>query len=225
MKNALYNELVIQRKECRSCRGLGNPASADLREYDSGEIGPWTRLHGDLEAEIMVVGQDWGDTAYFKANRGLDNLRNPTMLTLEKLFRASGFGFSLQGYDHGERGLFLTNAILCLKAGGLQAKVEPSWFKNCGKLFLRRQIEIISPKVVVALGQRAHEAILAEFGVKKGRFREAVESKQGVSLPGGSQFGGHHTCAAGQGRVIQRVGNPPRKVGQPTGSESLEGPW
>jgi len=32
-------------------------------------------------------------------------------------------------------------------------------------------------------------------------------------------------CAAGQGRVIQRVEIPPRKVGQPPGSKSLEVCW
>ncbi|NIA30362.1 MAG: hypothetical protein GWP06_10685 [Actinobacteria bacterium] len=194
MKKTQYDKLVIRRKKCRACRGLQNPAAANLKEYDSDEIGPWTQLHGDLEAEIMVVGQDWGDTNYYEANRGLDNLRNRTMLTLEKLLHASGFGVSLKAYDHGGRGLFLTNAILCLKTGGMQATVEPSWFKNCGRLFLRQQIKIVSPKVVVALGQRAYEAILAEFSVKKGPFRKAVESKQGISLPCGSQLFAVYHC-------------------------------
>ena len=194
MKQILYDELVIRRKECRACRGLRNPAEAELREYDSGDIGPWSRLHGDLNADIMVVGQDWGDTKYFQSNCGLDNLRNPTIRTLENLLRATGFGTSLQTYEHGDCGLFLTNAILCLKDGGLQAAVDSTWFKNCGRLFLRPQIEIVSPQVVVSLGQRAHEAILAEFGIKKGPFRNAVESKHGISLPCGSQLFAVYHC-------------------------------
>jgi hypothetical protein len=28
--------------------------------------------------------------------------------------------------------LFFTNAVLCLKAGGMQARVMPEWFTNCG---------------------------------------------------------------------------------------------
>ena len=36
---------------------------------------------------------------------------------------------------------------------------------------------------------------------------------------------GHTCCAAGQGRVIQRVRSPPRKAGQPPGSKSLEALW
>jgi putative transposase len=39
------------------------------------------------------------------------------------------------------------------------------------------------------------------------------------------EFQGQLICAAGQGRVIQRVGYPSRKVGQPPGSKSLEAGW
>jgi len=35
----------------------------------------------------------------------------------------------------------------------------------------------------------------------------------------------HLHSAAGQGRIIKRVRIPPRKVGQPSGSESLEAAW
>jgi hypothetical protein len=38
-------------------------------------------------------------------------------------------------------------------------------------------------------------------------------------------FAGRCLSAAGQGRVIQRVRTPPRKAGQPPGSESLETDW
>jgi uracil-DNA glycosylase len=116
------------------------------------------------------------------------------MITLQKLFRAAGFGVSLESYDCGIHGLFLTNAILCLKTGGLQGEVESDWFANCGKLFLRNQIEIVSPKVVVALGQRAYEVIASEFGIKKGAFRKAVESMQGISLTSGSQLFAVYHC-------------------------------
>ncbi|MCA9972143.1 MAG: uracil-DNA glycosylase family protein [Anaerolineales bacterium] len=202
MKKALYADLVAQRKACDACPDLKNPF---LLQFDSNEIGPWTRLHGDLNAEIMVVGQDWGDTRYFKTNQGLDDLRNPTTRMLEQLLQVAGFDVSLQSYEQGNRGLFLTNAILCLKEGGLQAKVESSWFKNCGQRFLRPQIELVAPKIVVALGQRAYEAILVEFGFKRGKFRSAVESPQGLALPCGSQLFAVYHC----GRRILNTHRPP----------------
>jgi DNA polymerase len=33
--------------------------------YDNqGHIGPWTQWQGNLNAELMIVGQDWGGTEY-----------------------------------------------------------------------------------------------------------------------------------------------------------------
>jgi hypothetical protein len=57
----------------------------------------------------------------------------------------------------------------------------------------------------------------------KMRFQLTAGGNSGGRWEFWAEFWGHHTCAAGQGRVIQRVGIPPRKAGQPPGSESLEG--
>ena len=140
---------------CQLCEGLHNPADNDLATLDSNEIGPWSRLHGDLNAKIMVVDQDWGTTDYFIKNIGLDNLKNPTTQTLEKLLKVAGINVSLTTYNQPPRGLFLINAILCLKDSTMQSKVADTWFKNCGPRFLRPQIEIVSPRVVIALGQKS----------------------------------------------------------------------
>jgi len=194
MKSEKYSGLVSLRKQCSKCIGLRNPAEPGLSQFDSEEIGPWSRLHGDQNARVMVVGQDWGDVRYFQANKGLDNLRNPTMLTLEKLLQVAGQNVSLQKYTAGNHGLFLTNAILCLKSGGLQAQVDRSWFGNCGTMFLRPQIEIVAPQVVVTLGQQAYEATTKAFGLHPGPFRQAVESEKGVSLDCGSQLFAVYHC-------------------------------
>jgi len=56
-----------------------------------------------------------------------------------------------------------------------------------------------------------------------GKSRKLRVIKRGRASAEGS--GGHIFSAAGQGRVIQRVGSPSRKVGRPPGSESLEADW
>ena len=142
---------------------------------------------GDLDAAIMVVGQDWGDTDYYRKHSGLDDLNNPTTRTLEKLLDSIEVDVSLISYGKIKSNLFLTNAILCLKEGGLQGDVERDWFGLCGEHFLRPQIELVSPRVVVALGQRAYEAILGAYGLKTQQFRDAVESEDGFDLPNGSR--------------------------------------
>ncbi len=44
-KQQQYAALVEQRKACRRCVGLANPAEPELRHFDSGEIGPWSLPH------------------------------------------------------------------------------------------------------------------------------------------------------------------------------------
>jgi uracil-DNA glycosylase family 4 len=143
-------------------------------------------MHGDLNAELMIVGQDWGTVDYYKKNQGLDDLRNPTMQNLELLLNSIGIEAKLSTYDANGTGVFLTNAVLCLKEGCLQAPVELEWFDKCGTHFLKHQIEIVSPFVVVALGQRAFEAIMSVYDLNAGKFRDAVEDPTGVALPNGS---------------------------------------
>ena len=82
MKTIQYRELVAQRKACHRCAGLHNPSEGELGQFDSEEIGSWSRLYGNLNAEIMVVGQDWGHAGYYKENKGLDKPTNPTTKNL-----------------------------------------------------------------------------------------------------------------------------------------------
>ena len=62
-KQERYRALVEKRKAYNPERfGLANPSAPEFRKYDSDEIGPWTRWANDLDADLMVVGQDWGTT-------------------------------------------------------------------------------------------------------------------------------------------------------------------
>jgi uracil-DNA glycosylase len=74
------------------------------------------------------------------------------------------------------------NAILCLKPGGMQAKVKPEWFSNCRSRFLKPTIEIVQPKVLVTLGETAYRATCATYDLKTIKFRAAVETISGFLL-------------------------------------------
>ncbi len=201
MKSLEYIALVAERKVCNACPKLINPSSRP--QLDSDEIGPWTRLHGDLDARIMVVGQDWGDLKYYEKNGGLDKPTNPTMVALQSLLAAVGVDAPMDRYTDKDKNVFLTNAILCLKSGGLQGAVEKSWFANCAERFLRRQVELVRPRVVVPLGEKAYKALCLAFGLKQGPLREAV-SHPGVELLPGTKMVPVYHC----GKRIQNTHRP-----------------
>jgi DNA polymerase len=196
LKTNTYANLVSAREACRLCAhcGLTNPSTVDGGEHDSRQIGPWTQWQGHLDAELMIVGQDWGDVRYFHENAGRDKPSNPTNLMLARLLRSIGIEIGSPDDPSPAAPVFLTNAVLCLKDGGLQAKVRPEWFINCGRAFLRAQIELVNPAVVVGLGQRAFEAVLSAFDLPIPPFRQAVLSAEGTLLPNGSRLLAVYHC-------------------------------
>lgn len=181
-----YKKLVEVRKKCRRCEssGLLNPSEIKGGCYDSGQIGPWSRWQGNLNAPLMVVGQDWGGTDYFLKNKGHDKPGNPTDLNLINLINIAGFTIKDVYLPEGQNILFFTNAILCLKGGNLQSDVQKEWFHNCA-FFLRKQIEIVNPSIIVGLGKHAYEAVLSCYRLKAGSFKAEVEAEKGRELPNG----------------------------------------
>ena len=195
-KQQRYTELVASRKRCSLCTGLTNPSCRKLRHFDSKEIGPWSLLYGNLDAKLMIVGQDWGDVGYFTINQGRDDLKTPTNRNLIEILTKSGLRQLLSDSPKNLPKMFWTNAILCLKTGGLQAKVEQEWFDNCSSTFLKRQIEIVKPKIVVGLGAKAFEACLNAFDLARVKLSHAVSDKEGTTLlPGVRLFAAYH-CGA-----------------------------
>jgi len=201
-----YAALVAARKACHCCAGLKNPADVASRALDSNHIGPWSRWQGNLDASVMVFGQDWGDVVYFKAKRGRSVVRSPTNSVLVKLLAIAGVEVASRGTRKPRHTAFFTNAILCLKSGGVQGKVTPAWFRSCGD-FLHRQIEIVQPRVVVGLGELAYRSILAGFSVLASRFRAEVEAPEGRPLPNSTRAFAVYHCGP-------RILNTHRKLDQ-----------
>jgi DNA polymerase len=165
VKEDQYRKLVLERKNCRLCKGLTNPAAFDRGRFDSDHIGPWSLWQHNLDADIMIVGQDWGDNKFFKKWSGKDpNDGNPTNENLLKLLESIGVTIGKPREKQGQK-IFLTNLILCLKKGGLQALVSDDWFNSCTRKFFKPLVEIIRPKAILALGKKPTNFISDYFGV------------------------------------------------------------
>lgn len=209
-----YNGLVDSRKTCSLCKSeLCNPAKVKgYGKFDT-EIGPWSRWQGSLNASLMIVGQDWGhikdlQEKYFRTEH--EDQSSATNIHLRDLL--NGIHATERPLDSdllGRNGeLFFTNAVLCLKGNdiAMQGHVNPDWFNNCvgEKKFLRQQIEIVNPRIVVGLGRLAFSSILRSFNLDSRvppsmKFSEIVQDKEGVKLPRtrAKAFGVYHCGAAG----------------------------
>jgi len=205
-KQERYAELIRQRQEYDpSSFGLVNPSQVEQGKYDVPHMGPWTAWAHDLDADLMVVGQDWGDVEYFATNRGCDNPRNPTNVALQKLLLSVGRPIpappaestavgagphpvnDAKQSDRATCRVWLTNALLWLKTGGLSAPVDKAWFEEPSIPLLKAQVDLVQPRVIVALGEKAYDCLLHAYGLpnRRGPFKNAVESSTGLEVVAG----------------------------------------
>jgi len=185
-KARLYNNLVLKRQGCRLCKEslhkgeLTNPANTG---FDTNEIGPWSAWQGNLDAELLIVGQDWGYIETFvdyegKNEPSLDRYQFPTDENLVEFLDMIGVNIGHPLKPRTDMPVFLTNAVLCLKAKRVGKKVRDEWWRNCGREFLKPLITIVKPKVVVALGGVARTAVMTAYGKPVGgTLGDAVRSQ------------------------------------------------
>lgn len=182
-----YSKLVEKRKDCRLCEHLGltNPSQCEERvHHQTGHISPWTQWQGNLHAKLMVIAQDWGGADYVN-HRVLEEDDNITNRRICKLLASVDIKIKLPQETQDERPLFFTNAVLCLKPGRLTGPVNSRCFSNCATDFLRQQVELVDPKVVVTLGYMAYHSLLIAYKLPlKTLMREAVQ--ESFQLPGGN---------------------------------------
>jgi uracil-DNA glycosylase len=205
-----YKSLVGKRKKCSLCKGLYNPSSVLDGIYDTDQIGPWTCWQGKLDADVVVVGQDWADIDYFKEVCGRCKPSNPTNENLRKLL--SGIGLTIKRpQEPQDQVLFLTNLILCLKPnhkeegkkGGLQGPVDDEWFANCSYTFFKPLMDIVNPKIIIALGKEPSKSILTLYGIsysKSAPLSEMIKQSPYILMNTMVLFPVYHCGAGGVNR-------------------------
>ena len=172
--------------------------------YDCKEINLWTYWQGkgNLDAKIMLVGQDWGcpwdDSSQptmeqvRKANEGraydyLHNNPSPTDANLTQLFNELGYDITNPCSD-----LFFTNYVLGYRNKGTSGGYKKDWAEN-DKGYFKELTDIIQPRVILCLGKSTFEGVLSAFDAKLpcsitdyNAFIESTHNPVPVTLENGS---------------------------------------
>ncbi len=130
---AEYERLVSERKGCSQCAGLTNPSRVCGGAFDSEHIGPYSRWHGDLEADLVIVGKEFAPVDKFIEHRGAPGRDVPTNLRLPNYLKNAGFDPGTAETSIQDSRLFFTNAILCLPPGN-KMRTEKSFPEAARKL-------------------------------------------------------------------------------------------
>ena len=198
MKNEQYQNLVEKRKKHTFPDGLSNPAIIENGIYDCEHIGAWSQWQGDLEAKILVIGQDWGDVAYFNAHKGKDDDKNTTNQNLQKLFLELGFDIGLPNSPI-PNPIFFTNAILGIKGSSdtkqMSSSVKDSWIRNSNEHFTHELIDIIKPQFIITLGAKPLDAMRFMYKeIPNKKLSDLIENDNHIRLNNGIQLFAFNHC-------------------------------
>ncbi len=162
-----FDALIAARKACRICveNSLGKLRSCAEFDFDPDLVSHWEQWLGHRNPELLVVGQDFGNVDYFVRNRGRDEPHNPTNENLYRLLLAAGLTVTHPRERDIETPVFLTNSILCLKEGAMNAAIQASWVKACTERHLRPLIGLLKPRIVVGMGNAGWRAVQQIFAL------------------------------------------------------------
>src|SRR5438874_11897421 len=124
----------------------------------------WSAI-GSSGSKLLVVGQDFGNVGYFVRCRGRDEPNNKTNDNLYKLLTAAGINVKHPSQRDLGAPVFLTNSILCIKEGAMNAPIRSSWVDACCEQHLRPLIRLLRPPVVVGMGGAGWRAVRRVFAL------------------------------------------------------------
>lgn len=185
-KKQKYQSLVAKRKADKYTDQFGYKNQSDFPKYDSEEIGNYSMWANDLDADLMVIAQDYCDQETFKKCRGLIQtkvMNRPELVSewetktnyyLWKLLKSIGRDIGLP-YAPQNAGVFLTNAVLSLKKSAMSQSLTNKAVDYDGKTYLKPLIEIIQPEKIITLGKEATASILKLYSYDNPSLMERID--------------------------------------------------
>jgi uracil-DNA glycosylase len=163
------------------------PGYKPLIEYHQGAyecdfVSPYTKSAGNVNADVMIVLQDWSSDE--RLSRELDPEaaelgHMPGLPTNRNLIRLLKTHFNLElGNTYG------TNLFPFIKAGGLSSGIPVRDLERAASEFAVPQIEIIEPRLVVCLGLQTFNALRVALGKERLKsVAAAIESPMSLGRP------------------------------------------
>lgn len=186
-KKAEYAALIEKRKTRKFPDGLTNPKDTD---FDGNYLEPWSQWQGNLDASIVVVGQDFCDTDTFHCTRGTverydKKYEFPTNRNLAVYFKEIGISLDHPRDPNRRHVVFFTNALMGLKPPPMNSALRPDWLEFSRTEFLQPLlVDVIKPKVIIALGKLSTSTIGDIYGFKMSKNFGAMVSAPPISLQG-----------------------------------------
>lgn len=165
MKNNEFKSLINDLGKCTKCTNMKCAHKSLINIFKDKDFcmnipSIWTDWFNRLDADIMIIGQDWGP--YVEMKKFYDRLNNDksnwkSLINSEESLTKKRLEYFIRESSNNTYSLdeiYVTNAIMCARSGlkyrGNNINLKESTL-NCSE-FLYRQIDIVKPRVILTLG-------------------------------------------------------------------------
>ncbi len=134
---------------------------ADLHggAYECDHVSPYTKSASNVDADVMLVLQDWASSEYFERHGGvISDLVElgydssvDTNINLKRLLKTH-LNLDLQD-------TYATNLMPFIKQGGMSASIPMKVLVNAATEFALPQVKIVQPKIVICFGLQTFNAM------------------------------------------------------------------
>lgn len=156
--------------------------------YDQHEhVSPWTISAHNLDADLMIILQDWCSGEFLSGPLIEDAVRlgcDPHLATNKNLIALVQRHFSMDIAD-----AYVTNLFVFIKPGGMSAHLAMADAVYSARTYAVPQIEIVQPKTVLCVGKRTFDALRRAMGLGR--------SSSPMTIAGASVYGVPHTGKLG----------------------------
>jgi hypothetical protein len=147
------------------------PGMIAIHEFEDGKwdldhtiplVVPWTKSACNLDAKLMIIGQDWISEKFLLKPRNRtpwrDTLRRqfgqdphlPTNRNLRKLLRCFNSKWSE---------VYATDVSVFIKPGQMTGNVPTTLLRHCATAYVLQQVRVVRPLMVLCLGTRTFNSM------------------------------------------------------------------
>jgi DNA polymerase len=202
-KKEKYLALVKKRKEFKFSNNLVNPANT---KFDLNDIEPWAQWQNNLDADLLLIGQEFCDiTTFIKCQGKVEQFETryeyPSNQNLHNLFASIGIEIGHPLKPNKKAKVFFTNAVMGLKPGSMSSNFKDKWLKESRDHFLIPLIDLLQPNIIITVGSKAYLSVSKIYNYKTQSLKQQIKENPIVIENGPTIYHFYHPGKLG---VIMR---------------------
>ncbi|KJC43695.1 hypothetical protein UP09_17110 [Bradyrhizobium sp. LTSP885] len=188
-----------------------------LHKFDDGAwdfdyVVPWTKSACNVDAKLMIIGQDWSSEEFLRNQKNNTSDRvalrkqlgqDPHLPTNKNIKRWLPF------FNTTWEQTYATDVSIFIKPKKMTARVPMTVLKHCADKYTLPQLRIVKPFMAICLGIKTFNSVRRALGKSPMLLREALQPNGHTKEHGVEIYGVPHAGGLGLAAYGGRVGVEP----------------